>query len=180
MKKIIFVIIGIIIIVGIALAVTYSKQSSTQKEVVEISESTPITSREVETLAPATTGKKMSFGNFVKQGGSYQCAVSQYIDPSYTTTTNGTIYLSSGLVRGDFTTNSGGESMKISFIKRDGFVYTWIAGTTPGYKTPALETAPSSGQSGWTPDMVKDYDCKTWMADASLFTIPNIQFETLK
>lgn len=181
MKKITYLIIGIIVIIAIILAVTYSKKTPAPLETIDVSNNIPMaTQQETVPSAPTTNGKKMSFGEFTKQGGSYQCTVDEYLDPSYTTTTKGTIYLSNGLVRGDFSFEIQGESMKTSFIKRDGLVYTWIPGRSPGYKTPALEHAPSSGQSGWTPDMVGDYTCKPWTADVTLFTVPNIQFETLK
>ena len=139
--------------------------------------------------APAAVGKKMAFMDFVKQGGSYQCTVNQYIDSSYSSTTKGTVYLSKGNIRGDYNVKVQGMSIDTSVIVRDGFAYTWTNMMTTGYKvavatdttgkTSAGGTTPQ-GTFSWNSDMIGDYDCKPWTADATLFTLPaKITFKTI-
>src|SRR6185295_13570004 len=67
---------------------------------------------------PSEAGKKMAFSDFVKQGGSYKCTVTQDVNG---TQTQGTTYLSGGMMRGDFSTQAQGTNMTMTMIVRDGY-----------------------------------------------------------
>jgi hypothetical protein len=127
-----------------------------------------------------TEGKKMSFGEFLKQDkGSYECAVMQYIDEEMTQTTEGKVFLDAGRIRGDFSTNIAGMAIETSLIAKDGFVYTWTNMSPIGFKAVKDDENQSntktetSGSYGWDTSMIGDYDCQPWVSDASVFELPN-------
>lgn len=122
------------------------------------------------------SGKKMAFADFVKQGGSYECTVNQYVAG---TETSGKTYISGGMIRGEFQTSVQGLNITTNMIVRDGFTYTWSSmAPTMGYKAPIAEGAEgdtSTGMSGtysFNAEQIGDYDCSPWTADLSKFTLP--------
>lgn len=151
-----------------------------------------------DTVAEATTtttgtpaGKKMAFAEFIKSDkGAYKCTVHQSVKNIETT---GTVYISSGLLRGDFNANYAGQKMDIMFIMRDGYTYTWNSMMpTMGYKIKNDTTvamgdtkASASGQiSVSTPNeylnQIGDYNCEKWSVDASVFSVPgNVTFKAM-
>lgn len=190
-KTTIFSLAGLIIVVGVivAFAATRPKDKAAETPIViATTESTGANASDQG--APTTpTGKKMAFMDFAKQGGAYECTVNQYIDSSYTSTTKGTVYISKGNIRGNYNVKVQGMSIDTSVIVRDGFAYTWTNMMTTGYKvavatdttgkTSAGGTTPQ-GTFSWNSDMIGDYDCKPWTADAAMFTLPaKITFKTI-
>ncbi len=130
------------------------------------------------------SGKKMAFASFVKQGGSYQCTVHQYVND---TDTVGDVYLDNGKIRGEFKTTYNGMNIDTSFIVRDGYTYTWTSAMpTMGFKAPVVDSettgsADTSGTYSWNNDQIGDYDCKAWAADQSKFAIPtSVKFTEAK
>ncbi|MEJ0001841.1 MAG: hypothetical protein WDN09_01495 [bacterium] len=75
-----------------------------------------------EEQAPATSGKKVAFSQFVKQGGSYKCEVKQYLSDMDNT---GTVYISGGNIAGEYNTVAEGRTIDTSFVMKDGYSYTW-------------------------------------------------------
>lgn len=121
-------------------------------------------------------GKKMAFSQFMKQGGSYQCTVRQYVNDI---DTEGTVYLNDGLMRGEYSTTVQGKNIDATIIVRDGFAHTWTSmAPTMGFKSKIVED-PETGSAGTTgtysynADQIGDYDCQPWTADASLFVLPS-------
>lgn len=171
-KTITLSIIGIIAAVAVIVIFQVAKKPSSPSQ-----SETP--TDQVSTTTTTPTGKKMAFSEFVKQGGSYQCTVNQYIDAGMSQTTQGTVFIDSGKVRGDFATKIQGMSIDTSFIVRDGFAYTWTSMTSMGFKSPVTVGANASGSTGatsgtytWNAQQIGDYDCKPWTTDASKFTLP--------
>ncbi len=185
-KTTIFSLAGIIIVVGIVAAFVATRPKDKAPATVDTAVTTDTAGS---TTTPTPAGKKMAFMDFAKQGGSYQCTVNQYIDSSYTSTTKGTVYISKGNIRGNYNVKVQGMSIDTSVIVRDGFAYTWTNMMTTGYKvavatdttgkTSAGGTTPQ-GTFSWNSDMIGDYDCKPWTADAAMFTLPaKITFKTI-
>jgi hypothetical protein len=196
-KTIMASIIGVVVI-GAAVAVIVTRpnmRSSDAGNVVSEGQTSEADASGAATTTPAdseagSSGKKMAFGDFIKQGGSYQCTVNQYIDAGYTSTTKGTVYISGGNIRGNYNVQVQGMSIDTSVIVRDGFVYTWTSLANIGYKAPvaadvdgAQAAQTGTGTSGtftWNTDMIGDYDCNPWTADASQFTLPTgISFQAV-
>lgn len=137
-----------------------------------------------DTNTPAPSGKKMAFGDFVKQSGAYQCDVDVYADATFSSTVKSVFYIAEQKIRANASMTIADEQVNTSFIVRDGFVYTWSNVLPFGIKTVAHASvnddpnAAASGAVGWSPDMVGDYNCKPWSVDASLFTVPtNVDFK---
>ncbi len=140
-----------------------------------------------ETVATTTaqsedTGKKVAFEQLAKQGGTHKCTVTQTVGP---VTSQGTVYMDKGLIRGEFAADYSGQKINIYFIMRDGFTYTWNSMMpTLGYKIKNDTTVPvgnvnASASGTITPnspngylDQIGAYDCTEWTANASFFTPP--------
>lgn len=128
-----------------------------------------------------TSGKKMAFSEFVKQGGSYKCEVKQNVSDMEN---NGTVYVSGSNVRGEFSTIAEGRTMETSFISKDGWMYNWSSALpNMGFKAKIVTSAPptstdTSGNYSWNANQIGDYNCEAWASDQSKFTVPtNITFK---
>lgn len=129
-------------------------------------------------------GKKMAFGQLVAQGGSYECTVNQYVGE---TVSQGTVYTSGTLVRGEFNSKANGLDINTSLIVRDGYTYTWTSmAPKMGFKAKVVasgEANPNQQTSGtinWNADQIGDYDCKDWTPDMAKFDLPaGVNFQEL-
>jgi hypothetical protein len=122
------------------------------------------------------TTKKIAFSEFIKQGGSYKCMVTQTVA---TMTTMGTVYLDNGKVKAEFEVSVAGQTISTSMIIRDGYSYTWTSNSpTKGFKTKIAtggqgnSSAGAKGTITWDGSQIGDYSCDPWVADASVFEIP--------
>jgi uncharacterized protein YxeA len=139
---------------------------------------------QIESESPATeepTSKKMSFSEFVKQSGSYQCSVKQSTSDF---DSSGTVYVNDGRMRGEFETIAEGINIKSYIIMKDGFIYTWSSASPKiGFKM-AIKTDVENANSqnySWNPEQIGDYDCSFWLLDESQFAVPtNIKFNLTK
>ena len=130
-----------------------------------------------------TTGKKMAFSQFLKQGGAYKCEVKQSMSDFEN---SGTMYVSGKNMRGEFSTVAEGKTMISSFMSRDGYSYTWSS-LTPGmgFKIKAEaetsnEGADINGTYAWNADQIGDYNCENWVVDATKFELPkNVTFQEI-
>ncbi len=132
-------------------------------------------------------GKKIPFSELLKQGGSYQCTVDQYVGDM---TSKGTVFIDKDRIRGEFSTTVQGMNVDTSMIVRDNFTYTWsslMAGK--GFKAKVVEVvggdaAVNTGTSGtysFNASQIGDYDCKEWSVDESKFVLPtNVTFTEIK
>jgi hypothetical protein len=122
-----------------------------------------------------SSDKKMAFADFVKQGGSYKCTVTQSFEG---TQTQGTTYIDNGKIRGEYTAQVQGMSIDAAFIVKDGYTYSWSSAMpNMGFKVKVDETAgdtgaTASGTYSYNGDQIGDYNCESWTADASKFALP--------
>ena len=134
------------------------------------------------TVQGEQTSKKMAFSEFVKQGGSYKCEVKQSTSDFKN---GGTVYISGGNIRGDFSTVAEGITMNTYFILRDGYTYNWSS-VAPNSGVKMLipvdsETTVNSEVYSWSANQIGDYDCDPWTADESKFTLPtNVTFTLIE
>lgn len=168
------VIVGAVVVGGYFILKSSPQETETNPAV------TGENSADLETINPGGTRpadeKKMAFSEFIKQGGSYKCEVKQYLSDI---DNSGTVYMSGGNIRGEFSTIAEGRTMSTTFIVKDGYSYTWSS-LLPnmGFKTKAVETVgadavtENSGTYGWNATQIGDYNCEPWSADASKFIIP--------
>jgi hypothetical protein len=96
-------------------------------------------------------------------------------------TSNGTIYVNGGKMRGDFTSTSQGQSINGHMILDSGYSYIWTDMMKTGMKVAMPEgntTTPST--QGFDVNQQVTYSCKPWIPDATKFTLPSdITFRTL-
>ena len=105
-----------------------------------------------------------------------------------TAESNGTVYSSSGKVRGDFDVTTDGQTMKSHMIVMNNTSYIWTDGQTTGFKmsfdpnaTPVAgsTTGSTTPNGGFDVNANNNYKCGTWIADTSMFTLPEgINFST--
>jgi hypothetical protein len=96
--------------------------------------------------------------------------------------TSGTVYVSGGKMRGDFTTINEGQSMTGHLIIDSGYSYIWSDLLTRGMKVALTEgqSSTGSGTQGMDVNQTVGYTCKPWSVDESKFTLPsNITFTTV-
>lgn len=125
-----------------------------------------------------SSGKKMAFSDFLKQGGAYKCEILQSMGDF---TNNGTMYINGKTLRGEFSTVAEGRKMDSSFISRDGYAYTWSS-MTPGmgFKI-KTEESDTNYTEAWDASEVGDYNCENWVVDAGKFEIPkDINFQEIQ
>ncbi len=128
------------------------------------------------TTSTKPTSKKIAFSEFIKQGGSYKCMVTQTVA---TMTTMGTVYLDNGKVKAEFEVSVAGQTISTSMIIRDGYSYTWTSNSpTKGFKTKIATGGQGNSSTGtkgtivWDGSQIGDYSCEPWVAEASMFEIP--------
>ncbi len=131
-----------------------------------------------------TSGKKIAFEQLVKQGGSYECTVHQYIND---TDTVGTVKIKNGNLRGTFSTNYNGMDFDGEVIIKDGYSYSWTSAMpSMGFKAKITQdefgnvAAGSSGKYTWNYAQIGDYDCKAATIPDSTFAVPaTVNFTTV-
>lgn len=194
-KTLIWQLVGIGAIVVVVAA--YSVSSFSRNVAANLTEEGKITQIDPITGAPRVnplnkiTDQNLTILDYIKRGDSYKCLVNQDYG---TVTNNGTMYISNGVVRGDFNMKTQGLDINTNFIFKDGYTYTWTS-QMPGkaykmklpvsgsdlslYMSNAINTMisnPQATQSG------KDVglNCSPWSPDQSLFSVPsNLTIEEL-
>lgn len=162
-----------VLVAGVVLVGGYFYFGGEKSEMIQDTTSEEVTQQ--------SSGKKMAFAQFLKDGGAYKCTVNQYVGD---TESRGTVYVNQGLIRGMFETESQGAKISTDLLVRDGYTYTWTSAAPMGFKAPAVsgdvdadQNAGTSGTYSWNADQIGDYDCVAWNADVATFTIPaGIQF----
>jgi hypothetical protein len=173
------IIIGLIVLGGYFYTRTTdideNSPSTEVQNTVDVS-TLPSSSTTQETPAkPTSSGKKMAFSEFIKQGGSYTCTVNQLIN---NVNSQGTVFISGDKVRGEFSTTAQGQSMTMSFLTTGGYTYTWTSMMpTMGFKMKNTASANTTNNtaamsSAWDASAIGDYTCDTWSVDPAKFVVP--------
>ena len=125
-----------------------------------------------------SSGKKMAFSDFLKQGGAYKCEITQNIGE---VENNGTMYINGKNLRGEYSTMAEGMKIDSSFISLGGYAYTWSS-MTPGmgFKMKTEENDTDYTEA-WDSSEVGDYNCENWVVDAEKFEVPkDITFQEIQ
>ncbi len=85
--------------------------------------------------------------------------------------TQGTVYVASGKVRGDFSARVAGRSIMGHLIVRDDTSYVWMDGMSQGFKNSFEATSTTEGAI--SADERMQYSCKSWSPDENVFTLPS-------
>lgn len=94
---------------------------------------------------------------------------------------NGSVYISGGKVRGDFDVVAGGQTVKSHMLVMDSTSYIWTDGQKTGFKMtfdPNADTTNKKDTSAYTkqgfdPNADNNYKCSTWVTDNTKFTLPS-------
>jgi hypothetical protein len=169
-SKMVILALALVIVVGVGF---FAMSTQVSAPVPESEDGDTVSQSET----PRQNEKKMAFSEFIKQGGSYKCSVNQSVGG---VETNGTTYISGGMIRGEYRSAAEGMNVDSTLVVRDGYTYTWTS-MMPGvgFKSNIVETtgaesttAGMSGTYSWNAEQIGDYSCESWDADSSLFEIP--------
>ena len=139
---------------------------------------TTTTQTAIEQEASPTPASVMTSLKELMTGGSQTCTYSTQIDGGGITA--GTVYVSDGKMRSDFSI-TGEENTTIdgSMITDGEYMYTWSSAQPQGIKIAitdemknAAPTDATAGQAGIDLDQKIDYRCQPWVTDQSKFTPP--------
>lgn len=109
------------------------------------------------------------------QGKSQKCTFAHAVN---NTNSNGTVYMSSGKMRGDFSSSvSQGTPIDSHMIVDGTTAYVWSGTMTKGLKMDfsAIANQGASDQAGSgsvNPDQRLDYSCSNWNPEQSRFALP--------
>lgn len=99
--------------------------------------------------------------------------------PQKCTFPEGTVYISGGKFRGDFSSDVSGKAVVSHMISDSKTSYIWTDGEKQGFKMTITDEAKSQAESqtevdknGVDVNAKLDYKCSTWLPDASLFNTP--------
>ncbi len=181
--KTIGLVVGIVVLIIVGYMFTGSKYKM-DSEVKNSDEAMENIKGEVsKTQTDQAMGKKMAFSEYIRGNGSYKCEVSQNMSG---VNTEGTVYVSGGMMRGEYNSVIEGRTMQMTMVVKDGYTYSWnsmMPGT--GFKAKVMEADTNTGTNvpsnySFDTSQVGEYNCQNWVTDASKFTIPtNIKFQSV-
>ena len=124
---------------------------------------------------PPAGNQPTSLKELLAAGSNQKCEVSF---DSQNSQTQGTIYVSGGKYRADFSSIASGKTISSHMITDTQNVYTWMDGMGTGYKMAASSTMNSGAMEGNSqqsidPNNKYDYNCSGWSVDSSKFDPPS-------
>ena len=115
-----------------------------------------------------------SLKELLTAGIPQKCTFKDLIDE---VNTEGTTYVASGKMRGDFSTTIEGKTTTGHTVYDGTTSYVWMDGNSTGFKMDIdpNETTSSESETQQGLDLNKtiDYNCSAWLPDQSLFTPPD-------
>lgn len=133
-------------------------------------------------LAVGETGTAQDQGKSLKDllavGETQTCTFDNSTEVSES---SGTIYVSGGMMRGDFESVSKPTNVKVAthMIMTDGTNYVWTSESDQGFKMSldsvagtGAATAQTGNYSAVDYDQKMGYNCTSWRADQSVFALP--------
>lgn len=124
-----------------------------------------------------TENKTSSLLDLLNLGKDQRCTFKTIADK---TTSEGTLYIAGGKIRGDFKTTVDGKEELTSMIRVGDTNYIWGSTLPTGIKmTISLDKISSNEKANqyFNPTQKSNYNCAPWNVDLSVFTPPaNIKF----
>jgi hypothetical protein len=164
-SKVIAGIVILIVIIGGAFLLTRDKGSdvASNNEAVDAESSVDTESASIKSLLTADRNQTCTFTSTEGDMKS-----------------EGTVYVSGGKMRGDFSTTTSGQTNVSHMIHKDNTNYMWTEGQTTGLKmtfdpkaVEAASEASSTQNQSVDPNKNLDFDCDSWSADNSKFELPS-------
>ncbi len=166
MNKLLLVIVGVIVIIGVG---AYFFMSNKQKA----PSLNPTTNQP--TSVPTT---KNSLLDLLTQGRNLTCEYNATVNTSQS---SGTVYLSGKNIRVDYAITVEGKKNTGSMIRDENYTYLWGSAMAGGIKmkNTSLESSTNNAQTNqyFNPSTKQDYKCQAWLPNTVMFTPPtNITF----
>lgn len=155
-KVIVTVVLLLVLGIGGVFAATKFKGSSTTTTPTE-STQTPATANSLKSLLALGTSQTCTFDN---QGNT------------------GTMFISSGKVRGDFDSTVNGKTTKTHMIIDGKTSYIWMGSEKTGFKmsfdatTQPGASSSTQGSGTFDPNANMNFNCSAWVADETVFALP--------
>lgn len=165
--------IVIILLVGIAFFLASKKSSTTPNAQTPNS----VTLQPTKTVIGAIQGTLKSL---LASGNPQAC---MYTTTMQNTSVNGTVFVASGKMRGDFTSNGNQAKISGHMIVDSNYTYIWTDASNQGIKMQLNQVQPSITPSINTQsanlDQNVSYTCTNWNEDDTKFNIPtNVTFNS--
>ncbi|MES2215678.1 MAG: hypothetical protein V4481_00065 [Patescibacteria group bacterium] len=173
---VVIIILAIIAAGGVG---TYSaiKKSQARKAVeahveADASENSNGNSMGVQATSSVVVGTNTgTFRSLLARGKDVVCTLSTNVASG---SSNGTVYISGTMMRGDFTTTSSGSVVESHMIKNGDTMYSWSGNQGAKINVDTSGQASAQSQSSFNLDQsVVGYECKDWNKDSSKFTVPS-------
>ncbi len=169
------IIIAVVAFIAIGLYAyqNHKKMAVTPKA---MSSSAPTTSTTDTTPAASASTNEGTFASLMALSEPQKCEVS--FDGGASTKIEGTVYISKGSMRGDYSAGVSGQSFKVHFITDGKDSYTWMDGIAMGFKSALNQTSTDTSvqtkapAQGFNANQKVTYSCAAWTTDSSLFTLP--------
>lgn len=159
------VIIGIVVVIIIALGAFFLMKDKSGSD--DQDTSTGATSAETQGSMEQTSLKGL-----LGMGKSQKCT---YTTTENNATSTGTVYVSGGKFRGDFSATASGQTQASHMISDGKVSNLWMDGSNMGYKMEFDQSAQANSQQSQSVDTNKnyDFDCDNWRTDSSMFNLPS-------
>lgn len=108
-----------------------------------------------------------------------QCTFSDTVDA--TASTQGTMYIADGKMRGDYTSVSRGQSTQAHVVANQQEAMVWLEGSTTGYRLALSAATANAGPAALDPNKKINFDCGAWQPDERVFVPPtNVTFTDVR
>ena len=184
-KTAITILISAVIIIAAVFLITKKPATDTNSDMSPVGQTQTNENQTGADYQP--NGKKMAFGVFAAQGGSFQCTVTQHVGGSDTA---GKVWLDGKKIHGIFSTVVQNQAITSNFTVIDDYTYAWTSMSKNGFK---IKNAPvtadgntssgaaASGSYSWDASQIGDYECTPWTSTDSIFALPaGITFSEIK
>jgi hypothetical protein len=163
-KNILYIIGGLLIIGGVTWFVMSSPSHMPTANTINNGSGT--TNTQNTTAGPTPVSIKTLLAS-----GSQQCT---FTDTNIGVTTNGTLFVSSGKMQGDFTTTVAGTAHKAHMIIDGTTMYSWVDGMTSGFKMNISGQISAQSTKNTSVDINKPstITCNPWTVDTTKFQLP--------
>ncbi len=168
-KNLIFVVVFLIVLLIGGGLVIYMNRS------IETEQNDDLTPTEPSDMQKVDTGDR-SIRDLMTMSDSITCTYSDI-----GSTNEGTVYVSGGRIRGDFSVNTDGDMVNSHMISANDTFYIWSDDSDRGviFSTENIDEMNSDGGRQNTIDVEEkfDYECNSWNTDDSFFKTPdNVTF----
>ncbi len=164
-KTSLIVLILIIIILLAGGAYFMMKKTPSKISETKMTQTSPTAMKTKGTMTAGTLKSLLTLGKSVK------CSFSNKTESN---SSEGTVYVSGGKMRADFSSTSGKTTTNGHVIADSQFSYFWMDQSKQGFKFPITNKETSTGTTQQSFDMNQsvNYSCGDWNADSSVFSLP--------